>query len=350
MKNKKNAIPLVSFFTGGGFMDMGFEKAGYKTLYANEFNPKIADAFEYSFNSWAKRKKNERLIPTQKSISDLDSKEIKDLIKDQVGAKIFGVIGGPPCQDFSISGEVKGLKGERGKFTISYIDKILDLEPHFFAMENVKGLPKFKSLKDDFNYITSKLSKNYWLTYDVHNALSYNLPQHRERLILIGIRKDLINFMIGENLKQHISFPHANESFNRKSKLNKFQKTGKYMLNGKSSKFKNHVFPNLKESTMEKVKAIVEGETNRRSFRRISRKSYSPTLSFGHNEIFLHPTENRRLSVRECLRLQGVDDSYHFEDGVTLTTMYKIISNGVPVPLAEEIGFRLREFIKLNIC
>jgi len=344
-----NSIPLISFFTGGGFMDMGFEKAGFKTIYANEFNPRIAHAFEYSFNKWAKRKKSEWLVPSHDSISEIDSKELKNLLKDQIGDELFGVIGGPPCQDFSVSGEVKGLKGERGKYTISFIDQIIDLEPHFFVMENVKGLPKFKTLKNDFNYINSEFSKKYWLTYDIHNALSYNLPQHRERLILIGVRKDLINFKIGENLKQYLHFPKANESFNRKSKLNRFQKTGKYMLNGKSSKLKNHVFPNLKDSTMEKVKTIPEGETNRRSFRRISRSSYSPTLSFGHNEIFLHPIEDRRLSVRECLRLQGVDDSYHFDKGVTLTTMYKIISNGVPVPLAKEIGVRIKEFITLNL-
>ena len=105
----------------------------------------------------------------------------------------------------------------------------------------------------------------------------------------------------------------------------------------------------MKDKTLTKVKLIKEGETNRRSFRRISRESYSPTLSFGHNEIFLHPIEHRRLSVRECLRLQGVDDSYHFKDDVSLTTMYKIISNGVPVPLAKGVGTPLIKFIQENI-
>lgn len=348
MSSNIDNIPIISFFTGGGFMDMGFEKAGFKTIYANEFNPRIARAFDYSFNNWAKRKKHDRVILSLDSIDLVDSNEVKSLMKNEIEGKIFGVIGGPPCQDFSVSGDVQGLKGARGKYTVSFIDKILDLEPHFFTMENVKGLPTFKSLKNDFDFVTSEFSKKYWLTYDVHNSLSYNVPQHRERLIMIGIRKDLVNFMIGENLKEYLIFKKVGQKFNRKTVLTKSQMTEKYLLNGKSNK-KNHVFPNLTESSKIKIKKIKEGETNRRSFRRISRSSYSPTLSFGHNEIFLHPTEDRRLSVRECLRLQGVDDSYHFKEDVSLTTMYKIISNGVPVPLAKEIGLRIKEFIKLNI-
>lgn len=341
-------IPIISFFTGGGLLDMGFEKAGYKTVFANEFNPKIAEAFNYSFNKWTKRKKDNRIKPLVKSITDVSLYGLKKHISEDVLSDFFGVIGGPPCQDFSCAGEVKGLKGDRGKYTISFINKILSLEPHFFVMENVKGLPKFKSLTKDFKYITERFSKKYWLTYNVHNALAYNVPQHRERLIMIGIRRDLINSSIGENLKNHITFPKTEKVFNRKSNLNKSQQTGKYLLNGKATTLKNHVYPNLKDKTLTKVKLIKEGETNRRSFRRISRESYSPTLSFGHNEIFLHPIEHRRLSVRECLRLQGVDDSYHFKDDVSLTTMYKIISNGVPVPLAKGVGKTLIKFIQEN--
>ena len=342
-RKDKDCIPIISLFTGGGFMDMGFEKAGFKTIFANEFNPRIAEAFAVSFNKWSKRKKEDWVLPINDSISDLSKEKILNVTDSTITNKVFGVIGGPPCQDFSSSGEVLGLRGERGKYTLDYIEKVLALEPHFFVMENVKGLARFNSLKEDFKYILNQFSSKFYTSFDIHNALSFNVPQHRERLILIGIRKDLINFMIGENLSQYLLFP-PKKMFNKKSKLNKSQQTGKYLLNGQSN-LKNHSFPNLKPSSLRKVLKIAEGETNRRSFRRISRFSYSPTLSFGNNEVFLHPLENRRLSVRECLRLQGVDDSYCFDDDVSLTTMYKIISNGVPVPLAKGIAKSLMNFL-----
>lgn len=325
---------------------MGFEKANFKTVFANEFNPRIANSFEFSFNQWANYKNNSKyyIKPINKSIDDLSIDMILKKSFNSNPPKLFGVIGGPPCQDFSQSGSVSGLDGERGKFTLSFIDKILGLKPSFFVMENVKGLMTFKSLKKDFKNVVTQFSDNYYLSYKVHNALEYDVPQHRERMILIGIRKDLVNFTIGERLDDFIPYSKYKSNVNLKE-LSQEQKVENSLIYNEQSLAKNHIYPNLLDKSLKKISNIEEGDVRGRSFKRISRKKYSPTLSFGHNEIFIHPTEDRRLSVRECLRLQGVDDSYYFSTNDSLTTMYKILSNGVPVPLAQGIANSLRDFL-----
>ena len=87
----------------------------------------------------------------------------------------------------------------------------------------------------------------------------------------------------------------------------------------------------------ESRKRIFEGDTKRRSFKRLHRYRYSPTTCFGNNEVFLHPYKNRRLTVREALRIQSVDDKYVW-GAERLSAKFKIIGNGVPVLLAEAVA------------
>jgi len=160
-------IPIISFFTGGGLLDMGFEKAGFKTVFANEANPKIGKAFNFAFNFWRGKELNidEQINITIDEIDNLDSKEILKKSFDDNIPKLFGIIGGPPCQDFSVSGKVEGLKGKRGNLSLSFVKKIKELQPSFFVMENVKGLMKFKTLAEDFKLVREQLEENYFLSY-----------------------------------------------------------------------------------------------------------------------------------------------------------------------------------------
>lgn len=96
------------------------------------------------------------------------------------------------------------------------------------------------------------------------------------------------------------------------------------------------------------LQAIDEGETNRPSFKRLHRYKYSPTACYGNNEVHLHPYKNRRLSVREALRIQGVPDTYILPTELPLSKKFKMIGNGVPVPLAEAVANAVKDFIKVN--
>ena len=96
------------------------------------------------------------------------------------------------------------------------------------------------------------------------------------------------------------------------------------------------------------LRAIEEGETNRPSFKRLHRFKYSPTACYGNNEVHLHPYKHRRLSVRETLRIQGVPDEYVLPTTLPLSKKFKMIGNGVPVPLAKAIADELKRFIKIK--
>ncbi len=93
---------------------------------------------------------------------------------------------------------------------------------------------------------------------------------------------------------------------------------------------------------------IKEGETNRPSFKRLHRFKYSPTACYGNNEIHLHPYRHRRLSVRETLRIQGVPDTYILPVELALSKKFKMIGNGVPVPLAKAVAIAVKGFLKEN--
>ena len=108
--------------------------------------------------------------------------------------------------------------------------------------------------------------------------------------------------------------------------------------------------PNSKEyfklySTKDQLDAIKEGETNRPSFKRLHRFKYSPTACYGNNEVHLHPYRHRRLSVRETLRIQGVPDTYVVPADLPLSKKFKMIGNGVPVPLAEAVANSIKSFL-----
>jgi DNA (cytosine-5)-methyltransferase 1 len=113
------------------------------------------------------------------------------------------------------------------------------------------------------------------------------------------------------------------------------------------------VIPNANEiftlyKPMTELNKIAEGETNRPSFKRLHRYKYSPTACYGNNEVHLHPYLNRRLSAREALRIQGVPDEYVLPAKISLSKKFKMIGNGVPVPLAKAVAESLREFLLTN--
>ena len=99
---------------------------------------------------------------------------------------------------------------------------------------------------------------------------------------------------------------------------------------------------------LNELNKIAEGETNRPSFKRLHRYKYSPTACYGNNEVHLHPYLNRRISVREALRIQGVPDEYVLPPELSLSKKFKMIGNGVPVPLAKAVAVAVKDFINVN--
>lgn len=369
--NKENKIPILSFFSGGGFMDMGFEQAGFEVIWTNEFDETFVKLHSAGMTSWRKSQGNEvkAEILNSKSITEIKSKEIIKEAFPNGKPRHFGMIGGPPCQDFTMNGKLQGFNGERGKLTVVYFDKILELKPTFFVMENVTGLIKRKDTKEYLQKLLMRIEKEYYIDYEKLNSLNYGVPQHRERVFFIGIRKECLNKKIIEQSAYAKWFPFPiNEKYhNSAAKYNwgKQVSFGKSLEKSEDVPFelcvesclvpikKMNTIPNAKEiftlyKPINELIQIDEGETNRPSFKRLHRFKYSPTACYGNNEVHLHPYLNRRISAREALRIQGVPDEYVLPSEISLSKKFKMIGNGVPVPLAKAVAEALKDFIKVN--
>ena len=361
-------IPVLSFFTGGGFLDMGLEQAGFDVIWSNEANPVFAGLYSYGMTK-LKRANNltaaEVKITDARSIEKIYAPEILKTAFPDEKASFFGVIGGPPCPDFSVGGKNKGGKGINGRLSKIYVHRICKIKPSFFVFENVSGLYNTKIHREFLIKLEHKLEKaGYCLDLRILNALELGLPQDRERLIMIGIKKSIVNKCLGRKIdvkkrewfrwpkrkysdaKERFSWPEIVKASISPKKPRNVPKelTVDYCINN----------GNLPESTAnaldtfkarsKKFHIIKEGDTKRKSFKRLHRYRYSPTVCYGHNEVHLHPWEPRRLSVREAMRIQGIPDAYELPPEATLTSKFAMVSNGVPVPLAFEVAKSLKRF------
>ncbi|MDR0426838.1 MAG: DNA cytosine methyltransferase, partial [Clostridiales bacterium] len=141
-KTLQNSPVIFSFFSGSGFLDLGFESAGYEIAFVNEISPSFLSAYKFSrlkmgiqapkygyFNLDINNFLNGRKEELRNFVSDIKNSN-----------RLVGFIGGPPCPDFSIAGKNKGADGLNGRLSLAYINLIVDIMPDFFLFENVKGL------------------------------------------------------------------------------------------------------------------------------------------------------------------------------------------------------------------
>ena len=350
-------------------MDMGFEQAGFEIVWTNEFDKDFAKLHAAGITSWRKSQGNgiKAEIFNTKSITEVSSVEIISEAFPKGKPENFGMIGGPPCQDFSMNGSLKGFDGERGKLTILFFNKILELKPTFFVMENVTGLTKRKETKEFLQTLLKRVEKEYFIDHEKLNALEFGVPQFRERIFFVGIRKaKLDERMVSQSpFGKWFPFPINKTYKNAATKYTwaKQVEFGKNLTKPKDlpielcvqnclvSDKKLNSTPNADEyfpfrTDLQKLLLIQEGETNRPSFKRLHRYRYSPTVCYGNNEVHLHPFKNRRISVREALRIQGVSDEYILPKEISLSKKFKMIGNGVPVPLAKAIAISVKDFLK----
>mgnify|MGYP001322721951 CR=1 FL=1 len=161
-ERKNNAVKekvIFSFFSGSGFLDLGFELNGFNINLVNEFQPSFMAAYQYSREKMGLRKPSHGYYNID--INDFLDKRKNELHsyvdEERARGNLVGFIGGPPCPDFSIAGKNKGRDGDNGKLSQSYISLIIEMQPDFFLFENVKGLWKTARHRQFFEELKNKL-------------------------------------------------------------------------------------------------------------------------------------------------------------------------------------------------
>ncbi|MCD7999890.1 MAG: DNA cytosine methyltransferase [Clostridiales bacterium] len=367
-------IKIFSFFSGSGFLDLGFEKAGYNIEFVNEFSSTFLNAYIYSraqmnmkkpmYGYWA-TDINDYLVSRRNELK----KYIFDAKQD---GSLIGFIGGPPCPDFSVAGKNRGKHGDNGRLSSSYVNLIIDMKPDFFLFENVKGLWKTARHREFYEELKRKLQiAGYCTTDRLTNALEFGVPQDRERILLIGIKnsKLLCNQVNGNEL---VGFPWTQK---RKYTMEQIKEidwpTNDIFI-------QNGILPCpvniIKELTVEywfekndvtnhpdsgkhfvprkglvKMQTINEGDVSKKCYKRLHRWRYSPTAAYGNNEVHLHPYKCRRLSASEALAIQSLPKEFILPIDMSLSDMFKTIGNGVPFLLSKAIANSLQDYLEVSI-
>jgi len=323
-------MKIASLFSGCGGLDLGFENAGFSIVFANDNWKELCTTFE----------KNHGIKLDNRSIKDIPSNEIP---------QVDGIIGGPPCQSWSLAGAMRGIKDKRGKLFYEYVRVIKDKQPLFFVAENVPGIIS-KSHIPEFKKIIEKLSNlNYNVNYEILDARDFGVPQERKRVIIVGYHKRTGKIFDFDELekKDKEQYVTLKESIGD-------------LPNSTPAKEKNYANQSLNVPNHEHMNggfSFIYMSRNRRK----NWNEQSFTIQAGGRHAPLHPDSSemykvsknvwkfkgknqkvRRLSVRECARIQTFPDNFIFHYN-NVTNGYKMIGNAVPVKLAEAIAQKIRK-------
>ena len=343
-----NEFKIISLFSGCGGLDLGFKNAGFNIIWANEYNKKICPTY---------KKNNPETILDDRSISDIPSSEIPEA---------DGIIGGPPCQSWSLAGSMKGIEDNRGKLFYEYARVLRDKKPKFFLAENVPGLISKSHIKEFKKIVELFGELGYEVKYKKLNAVNYGVPQTRKRVFIIGFRKDL-----------NIDYKFPKKTHSTQVKENKTLTLDNFKNNIKPIKTLWDAIGDLPEPKAAKDKNYTNGDNleinaheyyiggfSSRFMSRNRRRGWDEpayTVQANGRHARIHPsakpmvkiekdnwkfggnTTPRRLSVRESARIQTFPDSYKFYYE-KVNTGYKMVGNAVPVKLSEQLAKSILDY------
>ncbi len=322
---------IVSFFAGAGGLDLGFSKAGFDIIWANEYDKDIWETYSNNHTG---------TMLDKRSIIAIKSDEVPDC---------DGIIGGPPCQSWSEAGSLRGIQDKRGQLFFDFIRILADKQPKFFLAENVSGmlLPSNREALENIKKLFKECGYN--LSFGLLNASDYGVPQDRKRVFFIGYRKDLDRtFHFPESITpidkvtlqeaigdlQDTVMPAKKENITNGDKCT--IANHEYMTGGFSSIFMSR---NRVRSWDEVSFTIQAGG------RHAPIHPQAPKMKFiaQNKRVFVPEKEHlyRRLSVRECARIQTFPDDFIFYYK-HISAGYKMIGNAVPVELARAIAAKIK--------
>jgi DNA (cytosine-5)-methyltransferase 1 len=374
-------MKIIDLFSGCGGMSLGFQMAGMPTTVASEIDEWAGDTFE-------------RNHPNTKLLRG-DIRDIKDwdaLVPSAVRECVDGVIGGPPCQGFSLSGN-RDRHDPRNSLFMDFLRCVKHFRPKFFVMENVKGLLSMKTADGSsvIEIILDEFSKaGYKTSYSVLNSAWFGAPQLRERVFIIGVAEE---YPFNESLifpQQEIQFDdyvtvemaisdlppiESGEGSERQVYHTTPQNDYQIWARQNSEGVFNHVAMRHTDRLIERFKVIkagqsvadvseehsalkrgnpkiksgkVFGQNNMRVFPSLP----SPTVAASFQSNFIHPYLNRNFTAREGARLQSFPDNYIFMGRRTTMSwekslsQYQQIGNAVPPLLAKAIAANISQYFE----
>lgn len=377
-KESEKTLQMVDLFCGAGGLSLGFSQEGFSTALANDIEPCCVDTYAHNH---PETPRDHIVLGDIRLVTD----HLEELLRDK---SIDIVVGGPPCQGFSMANRQRLIDDPRNHLYKSYVDIVKRVKPKFFVMENVKGmLSVADQVKEDFRNI------GYSVACHILNAKDYGVPQNRERLIYIGNRLNIDNeklfeeiFSLSKNIKKHVlsdaiyglreleasRLKNSTETGSEKSgyiiEKNNIQKSNNYikLINqGKSNSLVfNHKARYNNDRDIEIYGRMYQGDKSddpkiadimpykRRNgifkdkYFKLEENKVSKTITahmkFDCN-MYIHPTQARGLTPREAARIQSYPDDYFFRGAYTKT--YMQIGNSVP-PL---LGRAIAKIIKKHI-
>lgn len=364
---------IFSFFSGAGFLDLGFEKTlGCKVVYVSEFHEPFNHIYQYSrYHMGIQPPQFGHHVEDITTLLDKENlKRLKALVRQSKNEDITGFIGGPPCPDFSVAGKNRGRYGDNGKLSGTYADLICSLKPDFFLFENVKGLYRTARHREFFEQLKTKLCESgYYLTEQLINALEFGAPQDRDRIILIGVQKSVANkkkLKLEDNklldfpwskykkysLDEVRSLPWPERSPYQEGVITTCppevipELTVQYWWDKNDvTHHRNNYMYFKPKAGLHRFQTKDEGDVEKKCYKRLHRHRYSPTAAYGNNEVHVHPYLPRRISVAEALAIQSLPINYIIPSDVTLSDAFKAIGNGVPYLAAKGIAQSLADYL-----
>jgi DNA (cytosine-5)-methyltransferase 1 len=325
---------IVSLFSGCGGLDLGFLKAGFRISWANEYDKDI----------WATYEANH--LDTF-----LEHKDIRKILSEEI-PDCIGIIGGPPCQSWSEAGSQRGIEDDRGRLFLEYVRILRDKQPRFFLAENVSGMLHEKHSRAIQNIVSAFEEAGYAVSFKLLNAMNHNVPQERKRVIFIGYHVDLKKRFDFDWVDVSSPIPTLQDAIwdlqdtaipalatNKTNSAACLLPNHEYMIGGFSSMYMSR---NRVRSWNEPSFTIQAGGRHAPLHPQANKMLFveKDKFSFDQNSAFPY----RRLSVRECARIQTFPDDFifHYKD---LSAAYKMIGNAVPVNL----GYALAQAIYQNL-
>lgn len=309
----------IDLFAGVGGIRLGFEKAGFETIFANDFEKQCKTTYDLNFEG------TELYV---EDIQKIDEKKLPDF---------DFLLGGFPCQAFSIAGHREGFNDQKGRGNLFFdVARILkEKKPMGFLLENVKNLKGHDNGKT-FKIIMDTLeSLGYFVKTKVLNSMEYgNIPQNRERIYMAGFRnkKHFEKFNFPSPVKLTVKIPDLLET----------NVADKYYYNGKP------LYEKIKDG-VNKIGTVYQW---RRKYVRENKKGVCPTLTAnmgmgGHNVPIIRDKKGiRKLTPLECARIQGFPLNYKLPKNVADSALYKQFGNSVSVPVIEAVAKQIRKAIE----